>query len=363
MSFRAQDAAFENRLPVSPCLPEELWAPQTAGMRRHPSIPRSARPARAGRGWTAFLAAGALLLGAPGVPTLGAQEPYVVVLGVAQDAGHPQMGCRGACCAAAAEDPRRGHLVASLGLVDPRHDARYLFDATPDLPRQLHRLDRDHPVPREGRDPGLDGIFLTHAHIGHYTGLMHLGREAMGTAGVPVYAMPRMAGFLEANGPWSQLVTLGNIELRPLADAEPVRLADALQVTPLRVPHRDEFSETVGFVIEGPRARVLFLPDIDKWDRWERDLEAVVRSVDRAYVDGSFFENGEIPGRDMRDIPHPFIAETLSRVAAWSAQERAKIRFLHLNHTNPALDRGSPATATIEAAGCAVAVEGETFGL
>jgi pyrroloquinoline quinone biosynthesis protein B len=192
---------------------------------------------------------------------------------------------------------------------------------------------------------------------------MHLGREAVGARAIPVYAMPRMASFLRENGPWDQLIRLANIEIEPLAGNEPVELAMGLRVTPLPVPHREEYSETVGFVVEGPNASLLFLPDIDKWERWDRRLEDVLATVDRAYVDGTFFENGEIPGRDMADIPHPFIEETLARVAELPAQERAKVRFLHLNHTNPALDLEGEAVRRIRAAGCDVAVEGERFGL
>lgn len=299
------------------------------------------------------------------VAAVASAEPYVVVLGVAQDGGHPHAGCARDCCTTATEDPSQAHLVSCLGLIDPVGDRRFVFDATPDFATQLRILDTEHPLqrPRSTRDLGLDGIFLTHAHIGHYTGLMHLGREVAGAQGVPVYAMPGMRAFLVSNGPWSQLVTLGNIEIRPLEDARREDLGGALAVTPLRVPHRDEFSETVGFVIEGPDRRVLFVPDIDKWDRWDRDLVEVLAGVDRAYVDATFFGPEELPNRAMSEVPHPFVVETLALVADLPASERAKIRFIHLNHTNPALDPASEAVARIRAAGCDVAVRGERFGL
>lgn len=297
-------------------------------------------------------------------PVLGA-EPYLVVLGVAQDGGHPHTACMKECCTTAAADPAKAHLVCCLGLIDPAGDRRFVFDATPDFPEQLRILDEEHPLraERAKRDLGLDGIFLTHAHIGHYTGLMHVGREVSGAAGVPVYAMPRMFEYLSNNGPWSQLVSLENIELRPLVADTAVELGGGLRVTPVRVPHRDEYSETVAFFIQGPQHRVLFLPDIDKWEKWNRDLLELIREVDRAYVDGSFFADGEIPGRAMSEIPHPFIEETLSLVAELPAEERAKVRFIHLNHTNPALDLESEAAAQVRAAGCGLAIEGERYGL
>ena len=209
----------------------------------------------------------------------------------------------------------------------------------------------------------LDGILLTHAHTGHYSGLIHLGREAIGARNVPVWAMPRMQTFLTANGPWSQLVSLENIRLRPLTHNTPVALNSRIRVTPFTVPHRDEFSETVGFRITGPQRTVIYIPDIDKWGRWSQQIEDVIRSADRAYLDGTFFANGEIPGRDMSLIPHPFIAESLSRFTGLSVTERNRVRFIHLNHTNPALSPDSAEARIIRRAGCAVAVQGERFGL
>jgi pyrroloquinoline quinone biosynthesis protein B len=313
--------------------------------------------------------------------------PFLVVLGVAQDGGHPHAACMKPCCvrteaagggdasqgdtgvAAGSEPdcpgPTKFHLVSCLALLDPAGDRRFVFDATPDFPDQLRILDTRYPIhaPRARRDLGLDGIFLTHAHIGHYTGLMHVGREVAGAQGIPVYAMPRMLEFLETNGPWSQLVTLGNIEPRPLFPDLTVELGAELSVTPVLVPHRDEYSETVGFFVQGPRRLVLFLPDIDKWERWDRELAEVLALVDRAYVDGSFYAEGEIPGRAMSEIPHPFIEETLARVAGLPAEERDKLWFIHLNHTNPALDGESEAAAGIRAAGCHLAAEGDEYGL
>ena len=195
---------------------------------------------------------------------------------------------------------------------------------------------------------------------------MFLGKEVMGTQGVPVYAMPRMAQFLRDNGPWSQLVKLSNIELRPLADRVPVPVLHGVTVTPLLVPHRQEFSEVVGFRIDGPSTKVLFIPDIDSWEQWDAlgtRIEDEIAKVDIAYLDGTFFANGEIPGRDMSGFPHPFIRHSLDRFAALPARERAKIRFIHLNHTNRALWLGTPERRAIVAAGMRVAREGERLDL
>lgn len=281
-----------------------------------------------------------------------APRPYTMVLGIAQDGGIPQAGCRKSCCTSG-----RHERVASLGVVDPASHRWWLIDATPDFPSQLAAMTAEAPA------CSLAGIFLTHAHIGHYTGLMHLGREAMGTHGMPVWAMPRMRDFLTANGPWGQLVTLANIELRPLAADSTIALGDSLRVTPFRVPHRDEYSETVGFRIDGPRGAVVYLPDIDKWERWDRRIEDVTAGASAAYLDGTFFDAAELPGRDLREIPHPFIVESLSRFATLPAAERKHVRFIHLNHTNRAGIAGTAERKRVEAAGCGVAAAGERTAL
>jgi len=275
-------------------------------------------------------------------------RPYTFVLGIAQDGGIPQAGCRKSCCTSG-----RHERVASLAVVDPATRHWWLIDATPDFPSQLATMAAEAPA------CSLAGIFLTHAHIGHYTGLMHLGREAMGAHGMPVWAMPRMRAFLTTNGPWGQLVTLGNIELRSLAADSGVTLGDSLRVTPFRVPHRDEYSETVGYRINGPHGSGVWLPDIDKWERWDRRIEDVLGGTSLAYLDGTFFDAAELPGRDMREIPHPFIVESLSRFAALPPAERARIRFIHLNHTNPAGIAGTPERKRVERSGCRVASSGE----
>jgi pyrroloquinoline quinone biosynthesis protein B len=282
------------------------------------------------------------------------------MLGIAQDGGYPQAGCRGECCARAWRDASLRRGVSCLGIVDPATGQRWLLDATPDFPQQLRALDELAPPTAV---PGLAGILLTHAHIGHYTGLMHLGREAIAARKVPVYAMPRMRQFLASNGPWDQLVRLENVELRTLRADEPVALNERLTATPIPVPHRDEYSETVGFQIEGPKHAVLYISDIDKWERWDRTIEKLIAEVDVAYLDGTFFTESEIPGRSMAEILHPFIEESMKRFEALPRAERAKIRFIHLNHTNPALRPDSAARRQIERAGFHVAEIGEQVGL
>ena len=283
----------------------------------------------------------------------------LVVLGTAQDAGKPQFSVH---TDPAWRDPSQAKLASSLGLIDRHAAKRYLFDATPDIRRQAYNLDQLD----DGRGFALDGVFLTHGHMGHYLGLAHLGREAMGAKSVPVYAMPKMADFLRENGPWDQLVTLKNIDIQTLSDGALIALNSEISVTPFEVPHRGEYTETVGYRIAGPKARAIYLPDIDSWTAWEArggSLETLVTENDRLYLDASFFSGAELPGRDMSLIPHPTISTTMKKLAHMPAEQRAKIHFTHLNHTNPVHDKTSDAYAQVRDKGFNVAQTGGRFCL
>jgi len=271
-------------------------------------------------------------------PSSNLNVPYLVVLGIAQDGGYPQAGCQKQCCKRAWDYPPYKRLVSCLAVVDPITKQKWLFDATPDFLEQLHLLALFKP---SVKNPGLSGIFLTHAHIGHYTGLMLLGHEVMGTKDVKVFAMPRMYKFLRTNGPWSQLVDLNNISLIKIKKDSIIKLNVNISIMPFVVPHRDEFSETVGYKIIGPNKSVIFIPDIDKWEKWETNIIELIKQTECAFVDGTFYDDGELPGRDMSKIAHPFIKESMRLFKSLSKEHRAKIHFIHLNHTNPVLNKES----------------------
>ena len=278
----------------------------------------------------------------------GAQT--LVVLGTAQDAGKPQIGCQKSCCV----NLKDRFFVASLGVTDTKNKKNYLFDATPDITAQYQLLSKTTGV------KSIDGIFLTHAHSGHYTGLMYIGKEGMNGSKIPVYAMPRFISYLTNNGPWSQLVALGNINLKPIQSQTAISLDSGLIVIPIVVPHRDEFSETVGYKIIGAKKSALYIPDIDKWKLWEKDIIKEVNTVDYAFIDGTFFEDGEI-NRPIKDVPHPFISETVSIFKNEPLSVKQKIYFIHLNHTNPAHKKSSPQRITIEKQGFRFASIGAQF--
>jgi len=284
----------------------------------------------------------------------------LVILGAVQDGGSPHTGCNKACCSALFLQPDRDRRVVSLGLIDEIAERNWLIEATPDLPVQMKDLHRisgfDHP-----ETP--DGIIITHAHIGHYTGLMFLGREVMGSQNVPVYVMPRMASFLEQNGPWDQLISLKNIQIQRLEQGHIYPLSAQIKIEALLVPHRDEYSETAGFIIHGPSKKILFIPDIDKWNAWDQSIVSLVKRVDYAFLDATFYDQHETPNRDMSEIPHPYVVESMALFESLEAKEKAKIHFIHMNHTNPLLDENSAATKEVIRAGFGIARRGMSLEL
>jgi pyrroloquinoline quinone biosynthesis protein B len=277
-------------------------------------------------------------------------SPFFVVSGIAQDAGYPQAGCDKECCKKYRDKKTSRQKVSCLVLFDPATHQKWLFDATPDFTEQLHASEKY-------QQGNLSGIFLTHAHIGHYTGLMYLGKEGMNAKEIPVYVMPRMYSYLQNNGPWSQLVNLKNIQLRKLRADSAVWLTDKISITPLLVPHRDEYSETVGYSVRAQNKSLLFIPDIDKWQKWKRDIKTLVQQYDYLFLDGTFYNEKELPGRNMSEFPHPFVQESMEMFKDLPASDKRKIWFIHFNHTNPLLDSSSKEYMEVKNMGFNVALE------
>ncbi len=298
-----------------------------------------------------------------GLPGLDFESGTVtaVILGIMQDGGLPHIGCRCPRCLAAFAAPEKREYAACLALVDTRvstgSTAVYLFDATPDISYQLNLLasvlEPQPQRPERLRQP--DGIFITHAHLGHIGGLPQLGPEAMAVTRLPLYAPAELGYLLQAMPLWSPLVE--NLRIVPLAPGQYVDVAADVQITAVPVPHRDEWGAgTFAYKIQGPTRSLLYLPDIDRWDAWPEAAETL-NSVDIALVDGAFYSAAELNGRS--PAAHPLIPDTLQRFAHLDCE----LVLTHLNHTNPTLDVDSPIRAQVAAAGTQVAQTGQMFTL
>ena len=285
-------------------------------------------------------------------------EILLKVLGTIQDGGIPHMGCNKECCSNYFLSKKSRIGVSSLGVSNLKHNTNYIIDATPNINFQLIDL-----IGNANPSKKLNGIFLTHAHMGHYAGLLNFGRESLNSKNIPLYLMPKFYNFILNNGPWNQLVELNNIKLNKIYNREKVILHNNLSFTPIQVPHRDEYSETVGYVIEGIHKKALYIPDIDKWAKWEVSIVEMIKSVDYAFLDGTFFDEKEINNRDISEIPHPFIIESLKLFKELDESEKSKVYFIHLNHTNPVLNSESSEYKKVISAGFNIAKTGMEFFL
>ena len=291
---------------------------------------------------------------------LNINNTSIVILGTIQDAGSPQIGCNKSCCIDLFKNQNNDRQIISLGLIDTPNNKTYLFEATPDIAQQMKRLTSYEKLSNKEI---ADGIFLTHAHIGHYTGLMFLGKEAMDAQNIPVHAMPKMKKFLINNGPWNLLVERKNINIIEIENEKSIQLSDKIKVIPFLVPHRDEYSETVGYKIIGPNKSALFIPDIDKWDKWDKVILDEIKKVDYAFLDATFYSGKEINNRDISQIPHPFIIESLENFKELNQQEKNKVVFIHFNHTNPVIDPDSYEAKTVTGLGFKIGKINDVFEL
>ena len=262
------------------------------------------------------------------------------IIGTAQDAGYPQIGCKEKCCTPALHNQSLARFPSCISLVNSSTKKYWLFDVTPDIKKQVQMLD--------SYDCSLSGVFITHAHIGHYMGLINFGLEVMNLDNIPVYVMPRMKSFLENNSIMNQLIDNNNINLIELADQGHYSI-DGAMIKPFNVPHRNELSETVGFQIKGREKNIIYLPDIDSWDGWEDNLLNLIQSNDILFLDGTFFSKDELKSRDISKVPHPSITDTMAMLSDLDLEQKRKIHFIHFNHTNGVLhDKSVAANSVIE---------------
>ena len=270
-----------------------------------------------------------------------AQTEYIYILGNVQDAGLPHIGCQHKFCKEKFSEFEE-YFTTSVAVVDPVEKKYILFEASPDIPYQLNYLEKE--IFNEFLLP--ESIFITHAHIGHYTGLMYFGREALGAKNLIIKVLPKMSNFLKTNGPWSQLVDINNIKIQNLSFGSKTNELRNITVTPIQVPHRDEYSETAGFIIEGRNKKALFIPDIDKWEKWDKNLKQLVYEFDYLLLDATFYDSKEI-NRDISEIPHPLVTETINLLDDLSPEHKNKVYFIHMNHTNLMLDPSSDLTKLV----------------
>ena len=284
----------------------------------------------------------------------------ILTLGTVQDGGFPHIGCNRECCNRARLNPIHSRLVSSISILDSINSYAWIIDVSPDIAKQISILMEYNP---NLNYPYLSGIFLTHAHIGHYMGLLYFGLEALNLKNIPVYVLPRMKEFLYQNSMFYQMIENKNIIIKELKNNSKIQLNEILELQPFFVPHRNELSETVGYKIIGENNSVIYLPDIDSWSDWDVSLIDIIKDNDIVIIDGTFFSKDEIVGRNINKIPHPTIMQSMNLTNQISLKDKNKIFFTHLNHTNKVLNSESQEYKKVITSGYNILEDGKIFNL
>ncbi len=290
-------------------------------------------------------------------------EPVrATLLGIAQDGGVPQAGCTKTCCMDAVGGRRRTRYPVSLG-VTTEVGSKHLMDVSRSLPDHLINWGK------EENDIGrIDSIWLSHAHVGHYDGLFQFGREVMGTSSIPCHLSKSMHEFCMSTPSLASLFDEGHLIAEVFDGDAAIEISEHVAISPIKVPHRDEFSDTHGFVIKGPKRRLLYLTDHDSWDETlgfheADDIRSWLRSmhIDIALVDGTFWSEEELGGK-ATEIGHPTVQDTLERLGE-RRHDDPRIVFIHLNHTNPLLEDAGSEQAKVRSMGWEVGRRTMSFEL
>ena len=205
---------------------------------------------------------------------------------------------------------------------------------------------------------------LTHAHLGHIEGIGQFGKEAMGCRNLTLVASESVALILQEKKLMNPFVRadFGSQNL-------PKFQQGGVVFDFIPVPHRDDTSDTHAILISGENKRVLFLPDHDDWEQtlksvgytnpneWFQSLGAT-----HVLLDATFWNGEELSGRDMKDVPHPTVEDSLARLQEGGIGG-PEIILIHLNHTNPLNNPNSHQSRMVEDAGHSIGQRGLTIEL
>ena len=278
----------------------------------------------------------------------------VTVLGISQDGGHPQPGCLRSCCANITEP----HYPVSLG-IRSSEGTNLLIEATRHLGDQFTIWGQTK----------VDHLLLTHAHLGHVDGLGLFGREAIAARGIELHVSDDMYHLIDRTPQWNLMIQQGVFNLQTFTAGDVVFSQGELSIEAVRIPHRAELSDMHAFIIRGKSKSLLFLTDHDTWKETLavhncstiRELLGKL-NVDIAFIDGTFWSEDELAGRNQETVPHPPVLQTLKMLGE-KKQGDPEIIFTHLNHTNPLYNRDSEQYAEVKRLGWSVAHQGQRFTL
>ncbi|HTI01304.1 MAG TPA: pyrroloquinoline quinone biosynthesis protein PqqB [Acidisoma sp.] len=294
----------------------------------------------------------------------------IVVLGAAAGGGFPQWNSNAERCRRArALDPACPPQSQAALAVSGNGVDWFLLNASPDLRQQILATPALHPA--EGlRSSPIRGVILTSGEVDAIAGLLCL-RERHHFS---LFATTQVLDVLRAN-PIFDALHPEFVSRHACAPSLPFALgngAGALQATLFPVPGKVPlFLENVraqlnsdddvsGVEISDGRKRMVFIPGCAHIDDVVR---ARVSGADVVLFDGTLWEDNEMivaglgpkTGRRMGHMPVQGPGGTLE---AFETLPVGRKILIHLNNSNPILDRGSSEQAAVRAAGWDVAFDG-----
>ena len=271
----------------------------------------------------------------------------IKLLGNAQDAGRPQLGCTEKCCEDARRDTNLSRMPVSLGLYGEQFG---IVETTRCIGDQITLM---------GNLP-ISEVWLTHAHLGHIEGLGQFGRESLNSKNVKLRCSDSVVDYVMKHPIWKKLIERGNLTFDKFKSDT---------IVPIEVPHRAQDFDTHAILFKGKNNNILFLPDHDTWEKtldfveynnpkeWFSSLDANI-----ILLDGTFWNSNELKGRIQANVPHPTVSETLDLIGEKSVND-PRVIFIHLNHTNPLHYPNSDEYQKVTSLGWEVGEEGMELNL
>ena len=291
----------------------------------------------------------------------------VTILGTAQDAGIPQAGCSCKRCINAHNFPEYKKYPVSIG-IEGCDGSKHLLEITRNLPEQLKEWSGEvEPL----------GIFvpetvtITHLHLGHIEGIGQFGKPVMNTSDLPIYLSEKNRESIEQRNDIQLMIKERNIKFEPQKYNHSFQPKEdcGFKLRLIPIPHRSELGDTAGIIIEGKKKNLLFLPDQDSWEKTlesfsVKDIRELftLLEIDIAWIDGTFWNLKELPGRNLKEIPHPIIEESLE-LLGMRRPEDPEVSFIHLNHSNPVNDNDSMERKLVQSRGWSVCERNQTVTL
>lgn len=301
------------------------------------------------------------------------------ILGSAAGGGVPQWNCNYRYSREARVDSGavRRRMQSSLA-ASADGDRWVLFNASPDISRQILDTPELHPRPGSGlRSTPIRAVVVTNADVDHIAGLLTLReREPFN-----LYATSKVLAVLDANPIFRVLdpALVRRIEL-PLGENTAIvgpEESTGIEVETYSVPGKvalfmedggdpqrfmSRSGDTIGLAIRatGSRSVAHYIPGCAAIDA---DLKARIAGADCLLFDGTVFRDTELAdagvgaktGRRMGHVP---IADADGSVAALADIPIGRRIFVHINNTNPILDEASEERRFVEQAGWEVGADG-----